>query len=1350
MALVSVSTTILHAGTKVGPKGFDYRGSVWGSTIPLSAGMRAVDGAVIWAGPMRQADYVYTYTMFADNSAITAPGAWNVRQSFAVALGKKLDPDAPAPLVRRIWVNGVLSYNNGVSQPVVYSAETQTYIPAGIYASGIWNSGNLNGSATTQVVPSPANSSPLIWRFYDGNEDQIPDPEILTALGSQAPSYRGLMYMVISDLIVGRGNLYAETPAPVFPSIRVELIDGTVTSNADHNFAMLEESEEFFFSDVVLMANWDTRTIASIVPTTTSSHIMQFDMDAASQVSYVPIADGGTPVGTIDNFSAWDTINDIFYTIQVAGSYHMLSLSPDGSIIQQGLTRASSPQRPDGGVPNLTNPATKFPAITSGTIDYAIRSNGLVPLIEGTTTDADQGVVHEVGDDGSLPSSLTIDQFYDLPGNGVMVFPLNLWKRALKDHLSNQDAAFLVCTNQDPTVELVYVGFSGGITKILGRTRIYDGQDNNSDISAFIDADGHICIQDFNNVLGTKYHRIALSYTDQPDFGEAPGFKGLFPHVGATLYENVDSGVAANQWDKNTLLYSDLSAGTVTFGATTLFTIKTGLVSSLGGIGTTNGDSPIWDSAAGVLYYHNNIAANTLPLQDFTGNGMRFRQLVEGLNGDIDNLGNALEVLAGAAGYGPGDITVDSQLNDDQIVGILIDRPYDLATLFNDLGTVYDFSYFNSAGRLKFERNSNNPLVATGTWTISATPADGSTATIGTTVYRFKTTPSQPFDVKIEANTNAAIVDNQEKTSANFHAAISGDMSLAASVDGVYAGTTANAQVSVKRNIASATSFGYKVLDITSNLAGVAGNSIATTRTGSGYVFSGLTLTGGVDAPEPLVSLTLDDLAHVSENALTPDDALVTIIVPEGQGQRAAQINYYALEQTYQYLSQVYVPDNQDGALVDSSTTVEYDLPLVMSTTEAYARATKTGIRAADNVVMQNFRLPQSYMLLEPTDVITITIAPFAYTIKLDECTFNSDWSTSFSAANYLFRSDVPVSDSDVSSGLPQDVAGGSDGLPVVLDAPVRNPLTGTEAGNINLPDGIRAYRTGFSQGTLFYEDVALEDEFTVMTTSRDVKWGTLAAPLPTAIEPHYQTVEDSIDIVVKTITTADMASGTYLECVEGDNCIAVGSPGNWEYIYFRDVEWLNSKVVRLTGLVRAQRGTDYALANHGPSDVVLLLDSVAANFVPALYTQSVDTDRVGDVFNYQVTAIPATKTAASQANTIRGYELYPFSPCSLAAEYGASSSVDISWVRRDRLNTEYVTNPAILSETSEEYELEILSGSTVVRTVTGLTSPDWNYSSANQTTDGFTAPVATVKVRIYQMGELGRGFPREETLNVQ
>ncbi len=62
-----------------------------------------------------------------------------------------------------------------------------------------------------------------------------------------------------------------------------------------------------------------------------------------------------------------------------------------------------------------------------------------------------------------------------------------------------------------------------------------------------------------------------------------------------------------------------------------------------------------------------------------------------------------------------------------------------------------------------------------------------------------------------------------------------------------------------------------------------------------------------------------------------------------------------------------------------------------------------------------------------------------------------------------------------------------------------------------------------------------------------------------------------------------------------------------------------------------------------------------------------------------------------------------------------------IDWVRRTRIAGEwrdYVD--AALGETSESYEVEIYSPSflTLVRTLTGLSTPQVTYTSAQQTTD--------------------------------
>jgi hypothetical protein len=63
------------------------------------------------------------------------------------------------------------------------------------------------------------------------------------------------------------------------------------------------------------------------------------------------------------------------------------------------------------------------------------------------------------------------------------------------------------------------------------------------------------------------------------------------------------------------------------------------------------------------------------------------------------------------------------------------------------------------------------------------------------------------------------------------------------------------------------------------------------------------------------------------------------------------------------------------------------------------------------------------------------------------------------------------------------------------------------------------------------------------------------------------------------------------------------------------------------------------------------------------------------------------------------------------------------------------------MSEASEGYEVEIMNGSTVVRTVTGLTSPAFSWTSAMQTTD-FGSGQSSVSWRVYQISDaVDRGF---------
>ena len=64
-----------------------------------------------------------------------------------------------------------------------------------------------------------------------------------------------------------------------------------------------------------------------------------------------------------------------------------------------------------------------------------------------------------------------------------------------------------------------------------------------------------------------------------------------------------------------------------------------------------------------------------------------------------------------------------------------------------------------------------------------------------------------------------------------------------------------------------------------------------------------------------------------------------------------------------------------------------------------------------------------------------------------------------------------------------------------------------------------------------------------------------------------------------------------------------------------------------------------------------------------------------------------------------------------------------------------------------ESYDLEVLTGAgTVVRTVVGLGLAAWTYTAAMQTAD-FGGPVTSLRLRVFQNGQLGHGAPAEITL---
>jgi hypothetical protein len=114
---------------------------------------------------------------------------------------------------------------------------------------------------------------------------------------------------------------------------------------------------------------------------------------------------------------------------------------------------------------------------------------------------------------------------------------------------------------------------------------------------------------------------------------------------------------------------------------------------------------------------------------------------------------------------------------------------------------------------------------------------------------------------------------------------------------------------------------------------------------------------------------------------------------------------------------------------------------------------------------------------------------------------------------------------------------------------------------------------------------------------------------------------------------------------------------------------------------------------------------------------------------------------------TARAVGLMPWSPVHVAGARNGSGDLSISWVRRTRIGGVWADGTDIpLNEESERYEVDILNGSTIVRTIPVI-SPAATYTAAQQTAD-FGAPQPSVSVKVYQLSAtVGRGRPAAATL---
>jgi len=277
----------------------------------------------------------------------------------------------------------------------------------------------------------------------------------------------------------------------------------------------------------------------------------------------------------------------------------------------------------------------------------------------------------------------------------------------------------------------------------------------------------------------------------------------------------------------------------------------------------------------------------------------------------------------------------------------------------------------------------------------------------------------------------------------------------------------------------------------------------------------------------------------------------------------------------------------------------------------------------------------------------------------------------------------------------------------------------------------------------------AAEDDFELLTTfGSRARMGRLASDLWSGPVSRF----DHGNQLIVDLDTGTLGSVTDLALFAGANALAIETaPGAWEIVQAGVAELLTPGRYRLTRLLRGQRGTENAIANPAPAGArVVVLDESLAPLPIA------EAD-LGLAWNWRIG--PASHavsgdTYVAEDFTPRGAGLRPFSVGHVAQPWRTPrvpGDLAIRWTRRSRalVADSWVAREVPLSEEMEAYEVEILDGSTVLRTLSA-SATSVVYSAAWQTAD-WGAPLApgdSLTIRIFQLSALvGRGAPKSETL---
>jgi hypothetical protein len=467
------------------------------------------------------------------------------------------------------------------------------------------------------------------------------------------------------------------------------------------------------------------------------------------------------------------------------------------------------------------------------------------------------------------------------------------------------------------------------------------------------------------------------------------------------------------------------------------------------------------------------------------------------------------------------------------------------------------------------------------------------------------------------------------------------------------------------------------------------------------------------------VSIPEDDLAAHAVGSDLPDPLSLTRI-QEVELPREVSVQYLAADASYQTGAQY-------GRRIITTSQKAQSLAFTASMTDTKAKQIADVLCHQPWVGRNKFTFSTSmkYAQYEPTDVVQLTNGSITYTARI----------TNRNEANGILTWEAESEDTSIYT---QTGTASTTPVPPVtirvpgptclqlLDIPCLREADNTygfyvaACGYLDGWSGAQMYKSSDSGGSWAQTGVSVINASAMGSASE-----ALAAFVGGNMFDEKNTVSVKlIDGTLSSITEAQVLAG-------GNACV-IGS----ELLQFRAATLTATNTYTLSGLLRGRRGTEWAMGTHVAGDRFVMLTATTT------YNQTDPSSDTGISRLYRAASFGTYLTsAASVAFTDNAVRLECLSPVGIGGGRDASGNLTINWIRRARLGAEwrdYVDVP--VGETAESYEIDIMSGATVKRTITATTNTA-SYTAAQQTTD-FGSPQSSILVNIYQMSAaVGRGY---------